>query len=90
MSGNSFVRAAYASGVADWSSSMLLALGGDEPNDEWESKEAAESLSLEEKSEKELCGTGGRVGEVQRSGLYSIPIAPREHWRSARRHSSEQ
>ena len=32
---------------------MLLALGGDELNDERESKEVAESLSLDEKSEKE-------------------------------------
>lgn len=81
-SGNSFVRAAYASGVADWSSSMLLVLGGDKLND------AQESLLLDKKSEKELCGTGGRMGETQQSGLSSIAL--RVDWRSMRQHLSEQ
>lgn len=77
-SGKSFVRAVYASEAAGSSSSRLLALGGDELSEERESKEAAQSLSPDEQSEKELCGTGGRDGEVQQSGLYSIPMAPRD------------
>ena len=38
----------------------------------------------------EFGGTRGSWGEVHRSGLYLMSMAPWIDWRSARRHSSEQ